>query len=330
MPSAISASSWPGGPAGVPGEDAQVVVRALDDLDRACRGAAARRRRTAAASPAAPPPAPGTLARQMAPFGETGPPWKSSLGSDTTDTQSGSTDVERGRGDLVEDHPERAVGVGVEHQHDGRVEDAVGEQRRWPPAGRRAAGRARHRSARRVRRRPQSRRRPGGTPPTPDASRPGRRARRTGRPTGSCRARPGRTRSPRRARRRARRPRRRRGPSVPAGRSGAGARRAARGTRAGRSRPGARACRPAGTTRGGRAVVAVEAPEWTESDGATTGRQRRRAVTRWTPAGPPGARSAPGSHRDFGVGRAARPGRRPPCARRRPPPCARRRGTRSA
>src|SRR5215213_2318740 len=32
-----------------------------------------------------------TLARQMAPFGDTGPPWNNSLGSETASTQSGNT-----------------------------------------------------------------------------------------------------------------------------------------------------------------------------------------------------------------------------------------------
>ena len=91
MPSAISACSWPGRPAGVPGEDPQVPVRPGDDLDRRVQVQQARRCRTAAASPAAPRPAAATLARQIAPFGETGPPWNSSCGLDTVLTQSGST-----------------------------------------------------------------------------------------------------------------------------------------------------------------------------------------------------------------------------------------------
>ena len=56
-----------------------------------CPGAAVRPRRTAAASRAAPRPPSATLARQIAPLGETGPPWKSSCGRDTALTQSGST-----------------------------------------------------------------------------------------------------------------------------------------------------------------------------------------------------------------------------------------------
>ena len=51
----------------------------------------------------------GRHARQIAPFGDTGPLWKSSRGSDTVPTQSGSTRIQWRLGDLIQDHPRRAV-----------------------------------------------------------------------------------------------------------------------------------------------------------------------------------------------------------------------------
>ena len=73
-------------------------------------------------------PGTATLARQIAPFGETGPPWKSSRGFETAPHPVRQHRVQRGLGDLVQDHAERAVLVAVQDQHDGLVEDAVGQQ----------------------------------------------------------------------------------------------------------------------------------------------------------------------------------------------------------
>ena len=67
-----------------------------------------------------------TLARQMAPLGETGPPWNSSAWLRDGARPVRQHRVQRQLGDLVDDHSQGTVGVEVQDQHDTLVEDPVG------------------------------------------------------------------------------------------------------------------------------------------------------------------------------------------------------------
>ena len=127
MPSSISLCSWPAAQPAYPAK----IRRSRTPRRRSrsgCPGAAGRPCRRAAASPAAPPrrgharQADGAVRRDRVRRG------RAAAAPTRYGTQSGSTASRRRLRDLVQNHAECTVLVGIQNQHHRLVEDSVDEQ----------------------------------------------------------------------------------------------------------------------------------------------------------------------------------------------------------